>query len=122
MLSFCYQIAPPCVANALFMRVLRFLYLFELGVSFAIINYICLSFMQIHATFYFNYINYSGLLIFCCQNVAAKISLSETFRVLFVISFHFLISSNFPYIHQRFLHLSIYLHNYYIWDYYNSLA
>ena len=41
-----------------------------LGVSFAIINYICLSFMQIHTVFYFNYINYSGLLIFCCQYVA----------------------------------------------------
>ena len=44
--------------------------LFELGVSFVILNYIYLSFMQIHAAFYFNYINYSGLLIFCCQNVA----------------------------------------------------
>ena len=43
--------------------------LFKLGVSFVVLNYICLSFMQIHATFYFNYINYSGLLIFCCQNV-----------------------------------------------------
>ena len=26
--------------------------LFELGVSFIVINYICLSFMQIHAVFY----------------------------------------------------------------------
>ena len=45
---------------------------FKLGVSFAVLNYICLSFMQIHASFYFNYIIYSGLLIFCCQNVATK--------------------------------------------------
>ena len=44
--------------------------LFKLGVSFVVLNYICLGFMQIHAAFYFNYINYSGLLIFCCQNVA----------------------------------------------------
>lgn len=44
--------------------------LLELGVFFVVINYICLSFMQIHAVIYFNYINYSGLLIFCCQNVA----------------------------------------------------
>lgn len=94
----------------------------KLGVFFVVLNCICLGFMQFHATFYFNYIIYSDLLIFRCQNVAAKISLSETFRFLFVISFHFLISSNFPYIHQQFLHLSIYLHNYYIWDYYNSLA
>ena len=43
---------------------------FPLGVSFAVLNYICLSFMQIHTVFYFNYINYSGLLIFCCQYVA----------------------------------------------------
>ena len=44
--------------------------LLELGVSPDIINYFCLSFMQIPAAFYFNYIIYSGLLIFCCQNVA----------------------------------------------------
>lgn len=122
MYSFCTHGQNWHIKKSLYKGLLMFIELFTLGVSFAIINYICLSFMQIHATFYFNYINYSGLLIFCCQNVAAKISLSETFRVLFVISFHFLISSNFPYIHQRFLHLSIYLHNYYIWDYYNSLA
>ena len=46
------------------------IFLLELGVSFVVLNYICLSFMQIHAAFYFNYINHSGLLIFCCQNVA----------------------------------------------------
>lgn len=47
--------------------------LFELGVSFAIINYICLSFVQIHTVFYFNYIICYGLLIFCCQYVAINI-------------------------------------------------
>ena len=41
-----------------------------LGVFFVVINFICLSFMQIHAHFYINYIIYYGLLIFCCQNVA----------------------------------------------------
>ena len=44
--------------------------LFKFGVFFFVLNYIYLSFMQIHACFYFNYIIYSGLLIFCCQNVA----------------------------------------------------
>ena len=43
---------------------------FRLGVSFAILNYTCLGFIRIHTIFYFNYPNYSGLLIFCCQNVA----------------------------------------------------
>ena len=42
----------------------------ELGVFFVVLNCIYLSFMQIHALFYFNYTIYSGLLIFCCQNVA----------------------------------------------------
>ena len=45
----------------------------KLGVFFVVLNYICLSFMQIHACFYFNYIIYYGLLIFCCQNVATHI-------------------------------------------------
>ena len=45
----------------------------ELGVFFVVLNYICLGFMQIHALFYFNYIIYSGLLIFCCQNVATHL-------------------------------------------------
>ena len=49
--------------------------LFKLGVSLVVINCICLSFMQIHTDFYFDYIIYSGLLIFCCQNVA---TLSKT--------------------------------------------
>ena len=47
--------------------------LFKLGVFFVVINYISLSFMQIHTVFYFNYIIYSVLLIFCCQNVAAHL-------------------------------------------------
>ena len=37
---------------------------------FVVLNYFYLSFVRIHAVFYFNYINYFGLLIFCCQNVA----------------------------------------------------
>ena len=48
----------------------RFCRLLELGVSFVALNYINLSLMQIHTVFYFNYIIYSGLLVFCCQNVA----------------------------------------------------
>ena len=44
--------------------------LFKLGVFFGIINYICLSFVWIHADIYFNYISYLELLIFCCQYVA----------------------------------------------------
>lgn len=42
----------------------------KLSVFFAILNYIYLSCVQIHAVFYFNYIIYYGLLIFRCQNVA----------------------------------------------------
>ena len=45
----------------------------ELGVFFVVLNYICLSFMQIHAHFYINYIIYYGLLIFCCQNIATHL-------------------------------------------------
>ncbi len=44
--------------------------LLALGVFIVIDNCIWLSFMQIHAYFYFYYIIYYGLLIFCCQNVA----------------------------------------------------
>ena len=42
----------------------------ELGVFFVVINYFCLSLYKILTYFNFNYIIYSGLLIFCCQNVA----------------------------------------------------
>ena len=45
----------------------------SLGLFFVALNYICLSFMQIHAHFYINYIIYYGLLIFCCQNVATHL-------------------------------------------------
>ena len=45
----------------------------ELGVFFVVLNSICLSFMQIHARFYINYIIYYGLLIFCCQNIATHL-------------------------------------------------
>lgn len=62
-------------ASPYFTRVCGVVLLFKLGVSFVALNYICLSFMQIHTVFYFNYIIYSGLLIFCCQNVA---TLSKT--------------------------------------------
>ena len=55
------------------MRVLRFLYLLELGVFPDVINYICLGFVWIHADIYFYYISYFGLLIFCCQNVATPL-------------------------------------------------
>ena len=47
--------------------------LLELGVFFVALNCICLSFIQIHTYFYFNYIIYNGLLIFCCQNVATHL-------------------------------------------------
>jgi hypothetical protein len=46
---------------------------FDLGVFFVVLNFICLSFIQIHACFYINYIIYYGLLIFCCQNVATHL-------------------------------------------------
>ena len=49
------------------------LVLFKLGVFFVVLNCIYLSFMQIHAHFYINYIIYYGLLIFCCQNVATHL-------------------------------------------------
>ena len=49
-----------------------FCLLFKLGVFLDVINYICLSFVCIHANIYFNYISYFGLLIFCCQNVAVS--------------------------------------------------
>ena len=48
--------------------------LLKLGVPLDIINYFCLSIIQIHTVFYFNYIIYFALLIFCCQIVATYIS------------------------------------------------
>lgn len=44
--------------------------LLELNVFFVFINCIYLISVQIHALFYFNQTIYSGLLIFCCQNIA----------------------------------------------------
>ena len=46
------------------------MFLLELGLSTGVIKYICLVFMDFHAVFYFYYIYYFDLLIFCCQNVA----------------------------------------------------
>ena len=48
-----------------------FYLLLELGVFFVVLNCICLSFVQIHARFYINYIIYYGLLIFCHKLVVA---------------------------------------------------
>jgi uncharacterized membrane protein YvlD (DUF360 family) len=55
----------------------EFWYLLKLGVFFVVINCICLIFTQILALFYFNYIIYYGLLIFCCQNVAIILKISN---------------------------------------------
>ncbi len=54
---------------------------FPLGVFFVILNYICLSFMQIHTHFYINYIIYYGLLIFCCHSfiIAKPVNLATHF-------------------------------------------
>ena len=77
---------PPVRPNPLLsyiVKIVRNISL-KLGVPFVVINCICLSFMQIHAIFYFNYINYSGLLIFCCQNVATHLicSTAVVFSIL----------------------------------------
>ena len=64
-----FWLSKYCITSILF-RVCRLL---KLGVSLVVINCICLSFMQIHTDFYFDYIIYSGLLIFCCQNVATPL-------------------------------------------------
>ena len=45
-----------------------FCLLLKLGVFLDIINYICLSFVQILADIYFNYINYLGLLFFVSKS------------------------------------------------------
>lgn len=62
--------------------------LLKLSVFFVILNYIRLNFMQIHTRFYFNYIIYYGLLIFCCQNVAISIvvhnTLSSNTKIIFL--------------------------------------
>ena len=74
--SICTPLEHPDSPQSLYLWAFsQFSPLLKLGVSFVALNYICLSFMQIHTVFYFNYIIYSGLLIFCCQNVA---TLSKT--------------------------------------------
>lgn len=68
-------------------RIVGFTLLFKLSVFFVVLNCICLYFIQFHATFYFNYINYSDLLIFCCQNVATLFFLN-TFTLFVLYSIH----------------------------------
>ena len=60
-------------AKGLVFTIIMYQKSFELGVSFVVLNYFCLIFIQIHAHFYINYIIYYGLLIFCCQNVATAL-------------------------------------------------
>ena len=55
-----------------------FCLLLKLGVFLDIINYICLSFVQILADIYFNYINYLGLLFFCFQKFPFHLICSKT--------------------------------------------
>ena len=69
--SICTPLEHPDSPQSLYLWAFsQFSPLLKLGVSFDVINYICLSFVRIHADIYFNYISYFGLLIFCCQNVA----------------------------------------------------
>lgn len=49
----------------------------KLIVAFAVLNYISLSFMQIHTVFFVNDAIYCNLLIFCCQNVAVNTTHSK---------------------------------------------
>ena len=56
----CTHFVLTHLKNALFKSVSNVFRLFEFGVSLVIINCICLSFMQIHTDFYFDYIIYSG--------------------------------------------------------------
>jgi len=58
--------APEAYAALFFLRTAS-RFSFPLGVFFVVFNCICLSFTQIHAHFYINYIIYYGLQIFCCQ-------------------------------------------------------
>lgn len=55
-----------CALNSLAIDELLEYARLALGVFFIVINCIYLSFRRIHTHFYFNYINYYGLLIFCC--------------------------------------------------------
>ena len=81
--SICTPLEHPDSPQSLYLWAFsQFSPLLKLGVFFVVINYISLSFMQIHTVFYFNYIIYSGLLIFCCQNVAIQ---TITIFILLVI-------------------------------------
>ena len=69
--SICTPLEHPDSPQSLYLWAFsQFSPLLKLGKPFAVLNCIYLSFVQIHPCFYFKYINYSGLLIFCCQNVA----------------------------------------------------
>ena len=61
-----------CALNSLAIDELLEYARLALGVFF-VINCIYLSFVKIHTHFYFNYINYYGLLIFCCWNVVTHV-------------------------------------------------
>ena len=54
--------------------------LLKLGLSTRVIKHICLVLLSFYAVFYFYYIGYSDLLIFCCQNVATHLFLSLMHR------------------------------------------
>jgi len=47
--------------------------LFKLGKSKGVLKYICLSFVSFLPLFYFCYIYYFDLLIFCCRFVAISL-------------------------------------------------
>ncbi|GFI57256.1 hypothetical protein IMSAG025_00695 [Muribaculaceae bacterium] len=74
---------------------------FELGVFFVVLNYFCLSFVQIHTYFYINYIIYYDLLIFCCQNVAIFTYLYNENRIEQSLS-HYLLSDKQYGLHHLF--------------------
>ena len=105
LLSICYQKTFESTANPHKHWFFTILQLFKLGVFFVDINYFYLSFMQIHTIFYFNYINYSGLLIFCCQNVATS---KKHFNLLY-----YLLSSAIPVILVSFFHTHLLILGFY---------
>lgn len=94
--------------NALFKGTFEISVLFKLAVFFVVLNCICLGFMQFHATFYFNYIIYSDLLIFRCQNVATILALLLFTRrfIYFFLQFHQSIKTlhSFLRILKQFIH------------------
>lgn len=68
----CYK-GSLSLRDPVFARIRMFSMLFKLEVSFAVINYVLFKFYANARCFYFNYINYSGLLISRCQNVAISL-------------------------------------------------